>query len=162
MFLVNSGSSKMNPEVGSWGKIPKRLRPVGSRRFHYSFELDGGHSGFVLHKKSRRKGRLRMFLDSNDNGLLDRRDQLLVRGILKKPFSSSRPGSLLRGSEDGVITAKVHVMDQPDHDHGDHGSPKDPVGINSIGFEHMSLWTDAMAEAFHDHGAAHHHDSMMM
>ncbi len=103
-----------------------------------------------------------MFLDSNDNGLLDRRDQLLVRGILKKPFSSSRPGSLLRGSEDGVITAKVHVMDQPDHDHGDHGSPKDPVGINSIGFEHMSLWTDAMAEVFHDHGAAHHHDSMMM
>jgi len=61
-------------------------------------------------------------------------------------------------------------MDDHDHDHDhDHSrnhdyqvSKKIPVGINAIGYQYMSLWTDVMAEVFHDHGAAHHHDSMMM
>ena len=155
---MNSGSSKSHPTVGSWAKVTRKSRPAGSRRFHYSFDLDGGHSGFVLHNKSRRKGRIRMFLDSNENGRLDQNDQLLVGGVLKKPFVSSKPGSLLKSSDDGLITAKSHVIDDhADHDH-DHDHPvssKAPVGINSIGYEHMSLWTDVMAEVFHDHGYAH-------
>ena len=155
---MDSGSSKPHPTVGSWTKGTRKSRPAGSRQFHYSFDLDIGYSGFVLHKKSRRKGRIRMFLDSNENGRLDRKDQLLVGGVLKKPFFSSKPGSLLKSSDDGLITAKSHVIDDhadQDHDHDHSVSSKAPVGINSIGYEHMSLWTDAMAEVFHDHGYAH-------
>ena len=170
--LMDLGSSKTHPEVGSWAKVSRKYRPADSRRFHYSFELDGGHSGFILHKKSRRKGRLRMFLDSNDNGRFDKKDQLLVGGVVKKPFFSAKPGSLLKLSDAGLITAKAYAMDDHsghdhDHDHDhDHShdhqvSKKTPVGINSIGYQHMSLWTDAMSEVFHDHGASHH-DSMMM
>ena len=90
-------------------------------------------------------------------------------GRLEKPFFSSKPGSLLKLSDAGLITAKEYAMDDHaghdhDHDHShDHQiSKKTPAGINSIGYQHMSLWTDVMAEVFHDHGAAHHHDSMMM
>ena len=167
---MNSGSSGSLPEVGSWVKVTRKSRPAGSRRFHYSFDLDGGHSGFVLHKKSRRKGRIRLFLDSNENGRFDRKDQPLVGGVLKTPFFSSKPGSLLKSSDAGLITAKEYVMDDHGHDHDhDHHHGHDhqvlrqiPAGINSIGYKDMSLWTDAMAEVFHDHGDAHHHDSMMM
>ena len=167
---MNSGSSGSLPEVGSWVKVTRKSRPAGSRRFHYSFDLDGGHSGFVLHKKLRRKGRIRLFLDSNENGRFDRKDQPLVGGVLKTPFFSSKPGSLLKSSDAGLITAKEYVMDDHGHDHDhDHHHGHDhqvlrqiPAGINSIGYKDMSLWTDAMAEVFHDHGDAHHHDSMMM
>ena len=54
------------------------------------------------------------------------------------------------------------MHDYSAHDHDHHLVSKGPVGINAIGYEHMSLWTEAMAEVFHDHGAAHHHDSMIM
>ena len=91
-FLINSGSSKTHPEVGSWVKMLRECRSAGSRRFQYSFDLDGGYSGFILHKKSRRKGRLRMFLDSNDNGRFDQKDQLLVGGVLKNSSSRSSLG----------------------------------------------------------------------
>ena len=108
-----------------------------------------------------------MFLDSNENGRFDQKDQLLVGGVLKQAFSSSKPGSLLKSSNAGLITAQEYLIDDhADHDHHhshDHQvSNKTPAGINSIGYQHMSLWTEAMAEVFHDHGAAHHHDSMMM
>ena len=116
-FLMDSGSSKTHPEVGSWAKVSRKYRPADSRRFQYSFELDGGYSGFILHKKSRRKGRLRMFLDSNDNGRFDQKDQMLVGGVLKKPFFSFKSGSLLKSSDAGVATAKEYVMDDHDHDH---------------------------------------------
>ena len=168
---MSSGASKSHPEVGSWSRVSRKSRPAGSRRFHYSFDLDGGHSGFVLHKNSRRKARIRMFLDSNENGRFDQKDQLLVGGVLKQAFSSSKPGSLLKSSNAGLITAQEYLIDDHadhDHDHDHHHSHdhqvsnKTPAGINSIGYQHMSLWTEAMAEVFHDHGAAHHHDSMMM
>ena len=164
---MNSGASKSHPEVGSWARVSRKSRPAGSRRFHYSFDLDGGHSGFVLHKNSRRKARIRMFLDSNENGRFDQNDQLLVGGVLKQAFSSSKPGSLLKSSNAGLITAQEYLIDDhADHDHHhshDHQVlNKTPAGINFIGYQHMSLWTEAMAEVFHDHGAAHHHDSMMM
>ena len=74
------------------GQGVEENRPADSRCFQYSFELDGGHSGFILHKKSRRKGRLRMFLDSNDNGRFDQKDQLLVGGVLKNSSSRSSLG----------------------------------------------------------------------
>lgn len=168
-FLMKSVSSKQHPEVGTWAKIRKKQRSAGSRRFHYSFDLENGSSGFVLHKKLRKKGHLRVFLDSNENGIFDRKDELLVRGPLKKPFVFARPGALLRRSEVGVITAKVHAMDDHsshDHHHHDHAevhhaSSKGALGINAIGYEHMSLWTSAMGEVFHDHGDAHNHGSMM-
>ena len=105
-----------------------------------------------------------MFLDSNDNGRFDKKDQLLVGGVVKKPFFTAKPGSLLKLSDAGLITAKEYAMDDHaghDHSHDNKVSKKTPVGINSIGYQHMSLWTDAMAEVFHDHGASHH-DSMMM
>ena len=88
-FLMNSGSSKTHPGFGSWANISRKYRPAGSRGFQYFFDLDGGHSGFILHKKSRRKGRLRMFLDSNDNGRFDQKGQSLVGGVLKKRSSLS-------------------------------------------------------------------------
>ena len=77
-------SATKHPRVGTWTNVANRRLAPRSRRFHYSFELDSGHTGFVLHKKSSRRSRIRVFLDANDNGRFDRKDPLLVGGVLKK------------------------------------------------------------------------------
>ena len=59
-----------------------------------------------------------MFLDSNENGRFDQKDQLLVGGVLKQAFTSSKPGSLLKSSNAGLITAQEYLIDDhADHDH---------------------------------------------
>ena len=98
-----------------------------------------------------------MYLDSNDDGILDRSDRLVVRGKLSNGFRKIRRGDLIDFSDSALITAKpcdeeIHVG----HNHSsDEHSKCVPLGINELGYEHLSFLNSDMNQVFHDHGAAH-------
>ena len=171
-------SSNDAPQIGSWGRVVKSERGGDSKKYHYSWVFDEGETGFVVHKKNRKK--YKMFEDSNNNGILDENDQLISKGRFKEGFRDVKPGRLLPKDVDGVITAKpfdckadadsvdaLHSGDHShdhdhdhDHDHGhDHGSCQMATGINALGIEHLSFLNAEAAMVVHDHGDAHNHES---
>ena len=106
-----------------------------------------------------------MYLDTNENGVFNKSDRLVVGGKLSKGYRKSKPGNLIDCSESALITAKPYVPESHvGHDHSSHRqSEKAPLGINELGHQHLSFLDVAMNQVFHDHGAAHaaHHHEMM-
>ena len=72
-------SSHDVPEIGSWSRVVKSERGVDSKKYHYSWVFDEGETGFVVHKKNRKK--YKMFEDFNNNGILDEDDQLISKRL---------------------------------------------------------------------------------
>ena len=150
------------PEVGIWSRVRKKDRPMGSKKFHYSWNFDDGETGFVVHRKNQ-KG-YKMFSDTNGNGILDKDDVLISKGKFVEGFEDVKPGKLLPKKIDGVITAKPFQAHSDDHGHDhhdDHGYDT-ASGINALGIEHLSLLNTDGAMVVHDHGDAHNHDHSMM
>ena len=161
-FLVNSSSDA--PVIGSWNRVKKNELGQGSKKFHYAWVFDEGETGFIVHKKNRKK--YKMFHDSNDNGILDKEDVLISKGKFADDFRGIKPGKLLSKKADGLITAKPYKLDcdhghDHDHDH-DHEVCGVATGINSLGHQHLSLLNAEDAMVVHDHGDAHNHDHAMM
>jgi hypothetical protein len=107
-----------------------------------------------------------MYLDTNENGIFNRSDRLVVGGKLSKGYRNSKPGDLIDFSGAALITAKPYAPeshvghDHSGHDHSSHRqSEKAPLGINQLGYQHLSFLDVDMNQVFHDHGAAHnlHH-----
>ena len=100
-----------------------------------------------------------MYLDSNHDGILDWSDRLVVRGKLSNGFRKIRRGDLIEFSDSALITAKPY--DEKGHVGNDHNSDdyskSAPLGINELGYEHLSFLNSDMNQVFHDHGAAHAH-----
>ena len=119
-----------------------------------------------------------MFLDSNEDGIFDSSDELIVKGPFKEGFESVKPGRLLGKEDEGIITAEPYsAEDHEGHDHGhdheghdhdhdhDHGhhDKVEAKGINGLGIQHMSFLNTDLEQVLHDHGDAHnaHHEGMM-
>ena len=153
------------PEIGIWSRVRKKDRPMGSKKFHYSWNFDDGEAGFVVHRKNQ-KG-YKMFSDTNGNGILDKEDILISKGKFSDGFEDVKPGKLLPRKADGVIKAESFeaYIDDHDghgfHDHDDHGHEM-ATGINALGIEHLSLLNVDDATVAHDHGDAHNHDYSTM
>ena len=169
-------NSELDPQIGTWSRVVKRDRPSESKRFHYEWCFDDGQCGFVVHKKNG-KG-YKMFLDSNEDGIFDSSDELIVKGPFKEGFESVKPGRLLGKEDEGIITAEPYsAEDHEGHDHGhdheghdhdhdhDHGhhDKVEAKGINGLGIQHMSFLNTDLEQVLHDHGDAHnaHHEGMM-
>ena len=153
------------PEIGIWSRVRKKDRPMGSKKFHYSWNFDDGETGFVVHRKNQ-KG-YKMFSDSNGNGILDREDVLISKGKFADGFEDVKPDKLLPKKADGVITAEsfeTHSDDHDGHGHHDHDDHDHEMvtGINALGIEHLSLLNVDGSTVVHDHGDAHNHDHSMM
>ena len=108
-------STNPAPEIGSWSRVQKSKLDADSKKYHYSWAFDDGESGFVVHKKNRKK--YKMFHDSNDNGIFDKEDVLISKGKFTEDFQDVKPGKLLPKNVDGLITAKPFELDCDDHDH---------------------------------------------
>ena len=153
------------PEIGIWSRVRKKDRPMGSKKFHYSWNFDDGENGFVVHRKNQ-KG-YKMFSDTNGNGILDKEDILISKGKFADGFEDVKPGKLLPKKTDGVITADSFEAHSDDHDghgyhdHDDQGHDM-ATGITALGIEHLSLLNVDDATVVHDHGDAHNHDHSMM
>ena len=162
--------------IGTWRRAKKGMRSLGSSKYHYTWDLNDGNSGFIVHGKKGGKWRskkYKMFIDSNGNGILDDSDELISKGKFKKGYRKERLGRLLPKDADGIITAKAFQQqdhsghDHSEHSHSDYGGGKllsimGEVGINALGFEHMSLMNLAGDMVLHDHGIAYEHDHSMM
>ena len=77
-------------------------RTRGQRKHHYTWDLDDGRPGFVRHTK---KDRLKIYVDSDGDGLFTAKDELVGRARIKKPYRSLGRGEILEGDSFGSITA---------------------------------------------------------
>ena len=97
-----------------------------------------------------------MYLDANDDGILNRSDRLVVGGKLSQGFRKTKRGDLIDFASSALITAKPYEEGCAAHDHSSHDHSKiSPLGINELGYEHLSFLNSEMNEVFHDHGPAH-------
>ena len=148
-------ASESASNVGTWSRVLRRQRSAGSKRFNFEWCFDDGQCGFVVHKKN--GNGYKMFLDSNEDGVFDSSDDLIVKGSYKDDFKGSKVNQILGKKEEGIITAKPYSSDDHDHDH-DHGEVDKVQGINALGIEHMSFLNSELDEILHDHGDAANHD----
>lgn len=160
--MNESGSMASSMEasaIGSWTQVRKRDLSGKGRNFQYTWEFTDGESGFIVQKKAKNNKQFQMYLDSNHDGILDRSDRLVVRGKLSNGFRKIRRGDLIGFSDSALITAKPYDEESHvGHDHNsDDYSKSAPLGINELGYEHLSFLNSDMNQVFHDHGAAHAH-----
>lgn len=185
---AGSGSMESSMEaspIGAWNRVRNRDLPSKGKKFKYTWELSDGASGFIVQKKAKNNKQFRMYLDVNDNGIFNRSDRLVVGGKLSKGYRNSKPGDLIDFSDTALITAKpydpvsdsrrVHSSndkssndkssnDESSHDKSSNDqSEQVPLGINELGYQHLSFLDADMNQVFHDHGAAHaaHHQEMI-
>ena len=143
-------------DVGVWKKVRKNQKITGGRDYHYSWELNGAGSGFIVYK--RKRNRYIMYEDTNGNGIRDKKDGLISKGKFSDGF---RPRDL-PFKKDGVITAKAFDADKFQSQSLEmHGHQHEVTGINTLGIEHMSLLDSNGVQALHDHGDAHGYSSSM-
>ena len=156
--------------IGSWARVRRKDLPSKRKQFHYTWDFSDGNSGFIVHKKSKNNKQFQMYLDTNENGIFNKSDRLVVGGKLSKGYRNSKPGDLIDFSVSALITAKPYAPeshvghDHSGHDHSSHRqSEKTPLGINELGYQHLSFLDLDMNQVFHDHGAAHnsHHLEMI-
>ena len=81
------------------------------RNHHYTFDVyDNGLdiNGFIIHryKKGYRRHKFRVYLDTNENGRFDRRDELIGKTGLKGKHSRKGIGNLLEDGELGRLEVK--------------------------------------------------------
>ena len=148
--------------IGTWTRARKRDLPSKGKKFKYTWDLSDGTSGFIVQKKAKNKKQFQMYLDANEDGVFNRSDRLVVGGKLSQGYRNSKPGDLIDFSDSALITAKPYDPeshsgdDHNGHDHSTHDhSAKAPLGINELGYQHLSFLDADMNQVFHDHGAAH-------
>ena len=171
MDEIGSMESSMEASpIGSWVRVRNRDLPSKGKKFKYTWDFSDGTSGFIVQKKSKNNKQFQMYLDTNENGIFNRSDRLVVGGKLSKGYRNSKPGDLIDFSGAALITAKPYAPeshvghDHSGHDHSSHRqSEKAPLGINELGYQHLSFLDIDMNQVFHDHGAAHnsHHLEMI-
>ena len=146
-------SSMEAATIGTWSRVRKRNLPGKDRRFQYTWNFSDGESGFIVQNKAKNNKQFQMYLDANDDGILNRSDRLVVGGKLSQGFRKTKRGDLIDFASSALITAKPYEEGSAAHDH----SKISPLGINELGYEHLSFFNSEMTQVFHDHGAAHAH-----
>ena len=196
--MDDTGSMESSIEaspIGSWARVRKRDLPSKGKKFKYTWDFSDGSSGFIVQRKTKNNKQFQMYLDTNEDGVFNQSDRLVVGGKLSRGYRNSKPGDLIDFSDTALITAKpydpvshsrrVHSSndkssndkssndkssnDKSSNDENTHDkssndqSEKGPLGINELGYQHLSFLDTDMNQVFHDHGAAHaaHHQEMI-
>ena len=86
------------------------------RKHHYAFDVDDNGldiNGFILHtdKHKGKRQKFRVYLDSNENGRLDKNDLLIGRIGLKQKHASKGVGNLLDDGELGQLEINFNKDD---------------------------------------------------
>jgi hypothetical protein len=152
---TGGGMDTLPSPIGTWTRAQKK-DGRGAYKFHYKWNFDDGNSGFLVQKKS--LDSFKLLLDSNQNGKLDKKDVLIFGGTFMDGYQDIALGRHLGRSETGTITAKVFSPE----DHGDSSmDASGGIGINSLGYQHLSFLNAAGGQVLHEHGQ-HYLDSMGM
>ena len=89
--------------------IKARQRKRKTRRHHYRWDLDDGFPGFIRETK---RNRLRLFVDSDRNGVFTKDDELIGGGRIRRVHRRRDRGQLLNQDQMGSIQA---LTIEPDH-----------------------------------------------
>ena len=95
---------------------PKSRAKSRQRKHHYIFDVNHkgvDFSGFVVHSanKHHHGHRLKVYLDANDNGRFDKKDELIGTSKLKNMHSHNGIGGILDSGEIGKV--EVEFMRKP-------------------------------------------------
>ena len=186
--MDDTGSMESSMEaspIGSWARVRNRDLPSKGKKFKYTWDFSDGSSGFIVQRKTKNNKQFQMYLDANEDGVFNRSDRLVVGGKLSRGYRNSKPGDLIDFSDTALITAKpydpvsnsrrVHSShDKSGHDKSSNDKSSNDkssndqseqalLGINELGYQHLSFLDTDMNQVFHDHGAAHaaHHQEMI-
>ena len=117
------------------------------RNYHYTFDVDDNGldiNGFIVHrnKKGHRRHKFRVYLDTNENGRFDRKDELIGKTGLKRQVSRKGIGSLLEPGEFGQLEIKFnkdrsHSSIREAQSGNVVGAEADGVGINSYAWKFL-------------------------
>jgi len=80
----------------------KSRRKGRQRRYDYLWDLDDGRPGFVRQTK---RDRLRIFVDSDSDGLFTESDELVGRARIKKAYRGIARGNIIEDGSFGSVTA---------------------------------------------------------
>ena len=86
------------------------------KRYHYVWDLDDGAPRFARHTK---RDRLKLFVDSDGDGLFTKADALVGRARIKRPFRGQGRGGLLEDDTCGTIRTFNALDPSIDGLHGD-------------------------------------------
>ena len=82
--------------------VERGRRKGRQRRYEYVWDLDDGRPGFVRQTK---RDRLRIFVDSDSDGLFTEKDELVGRARIRKNYRGIDRGRILDEGAFGSITA---------------------------------------------------------
>ena len=82
--------------------IKARQRKRKTRRHHYRWDLDDGFPGFIRETK---RNRLRLFVDSDRNGVFTKDDELIGGARIRHAHRRLDRGQLLNQDQTGSIQA---------------------------------------------------------
>ena len=82
--------------------IKPRQRKRKTRRHHYRWDLDDGFPGFIRETK---RNRLRLYVDSDRNGLFTKDDELIGGARIRRVHLRRDRGQLLNQDQTGSIQA---------------------------------------------------------
>ena len=96
-------SSAKEAAMCTWSpRNPAQSRPSSfkQKKYHYVWDLDDGVPRFARHTK---RDRLKLFVDSDGDGLFTKADALVGRARIKRPFRGQGRGQLLEEGTFGTI-----------------------------------------------------------
>ena len=102
------------------------------RNYHYTWDLDDGRPGFVRHTK---RDRLKLYFDSDADGLFTKNDELISRAKIKRAFRGLGRGRLLQNDDLGTITAFNTVDPNAPATHGELSADAGLIFTNPDGFD---------------------------
>ena len=104
-------NSKIHYETAPQRASLRSKKPKPQRNHHYTFDVDDNGldiNGFILHtdKHQGKKHKFRVYLDSNENGRFDKKDELIGRSGLKQKCAAKGVGNLLNEDKAGHLEVK--------------------------------------------------------
>ena len=93
--------------------IKSRTRKHTTRRHHYRWDLDDGFPGFIRETK---RNRLRLYVDSDRNGIFSKNDDLIGGARIRNLHRRRDRGQLLNQDQAGAIQAMTIEADHRSSD----------------------------------------------
>ena len=93
--------------------IKSRPREQSTRRHHYRWDLDDGFPGFIRETK---RNRLRLYVDSDRNGIFSKNDDLIGGARIRNLHRRRDRGQLLNQDQAGAIQAMTIDADHRSSD----------------------------------------------
>ena len=102
--------------ISSFAAKARPKEPKPQRKHHYTFDVDDNGldiNGFILHtdKHKGKRHKFRVYLDSNENGRFDKKDELIGRSGLKQKHAAKGVGDLLDEGEIGQLEVKFKKLE---------------------------------------------------